>query len=628
MGWSGQCGADAVPPLPSLLAASQCYTSGALPPFGASGPAFDAFWTALNEHWRASPPAEYGTRRWGVPTVCGRRLNLASLYREVCLRGGHEAVGAAKWWKRVGAGLVGVAAAQRATALGTVLKAAYQKYLLTFESACFDPGQHVALIEATRAATAAAGALGRANPGRARARDASAEEGGAPAQRPRPVPAASGRVESLALPPAPGAAGAGAGVLPAAAPAAAEMLASLAPLPGPCLVLDATFEYDCLKRAGLALLGGGASARSWALNAVGLAAAAARPPLDLSAAPPELTAGLLHVLQAGLAAAPCAAPSSSPWWLDAALAPPTAADAAATAACAAANALRNAALTRDASAARLARGDAVAAFAAVLAAAVATRASAAQEAASCLLDVLVAAAGRVDLSGGGGVGEASSDLVPTLLALATPPTVFRLRIQAVRALGYLVASPEAGTAAAVRSRARLAAPLAAALLAAPPAEARLGVKAEADGELGPAEVGAGDAAGPALRAAAAALAAEAAAAAATALASLARLEPDAIVACPSTVRTLVAAACGRLPERGGAGAALGGDLLAFALRAATTAHDSAAGALVGLTGDRGGRDALRPHAGALAARLAALPPGRAKAAAALAAALVAVERTE
>ena len=116
MGWSGQCGADAVPPLPSLIAASQRYTSGALPPFGASGPAFDAFWTALNEHWRASPPAEYGTRRWGVPTVCGRRLNLASLYREVCLRGGHEAVGAAKWWKRVGAGLVGVAAAQRATA--------------------------------------------------------------------------------------------------------------------------------------------------------------------------------------------------------------------------------------------------------------------------------------------------------------------------------------------------------------------------------------------------------------------------------------------------------------------------------------------------------------------------------
>ena len=50
------------------------------------------------------------------------------MYREVCLRGGHAAVGEAKWWKRVGSALAGVEAATRSTALGTVLKYAYEKW--------------------------------------------------------------------------------------------------------------------------------------------------------------------------------------------------------------------------------------------------------------------------------------------------------------------------------------------------------------------------------------------------------------------------------------------------------------------------------------------------------------------
>ena len=110
-------------------------TSGSLPPFGAHGRDFDLFWEALEHHWGvelpaagAPPPVDYGTRKFGVPTVCSDRLNLASLYREVCLRGGHAAVGEAKWWKRVGSALAGVEAATRSTALGTVLKYAYEKW--------------------------------------------------------------------------------------------------------------------------------------------------------------------------------------------------------------------------------------------------------------------------------------------------------------------------------------------------------------------------------------------------------------------------------------------------------------------------------------------------------------------
>ena len=117
-------------------AASNPYiTAGSLPPFGAHGRDFDLFWQALEHHWSvelpaagAPPPADYGTSKFGVPTVCSDRLNLASLYREVCLRGGHAAVGEAKWWKRVGRALAGVEAATRSTALGTVLKYAYEKW--------------------------------------------------------------------------------------------------------------------------------------------------------------------------------------------------------------------------------------------------------------------------------------------------------------------------------------------------------------------------------------------------------------------------------------------------------------------------------------------------------------------
>ena len=37
-------------------------------------------------------------------------------------------MGEAKWWKRVGSALAGVEAATRSTALGTVLKYAYEKW--------------------------------------------------------------------------------------------------------------------------------------------------------------------------------------------------------------------------------------------------------------------------------------------------------------------------------------------------------------------------------------------------------------------------------------------------------------------------------------------------------------------
>ena len=118
-----------------LTAANPYITTGALPPFGAHGRDFDLFWQALDHHWSselptagAPPPVDYKTRKFGVPTVCSDRLNLASLYREVCLRGGHAAVGEAKWWKRVGSALAGVEAATRSTALGTVLKYAYEKW--------------------------------------------------------------------------------------------------------------------------------------------------------------------------------------------------------------------------------------------------------------------------------------------------------------------------------------------------------------------------------------------------------------------------------------------------------------------------------------------------------------------
>ena len=120
---------------PNPSASNPYITSGSLPPFGAHGRDFDLFWEALEHHWGvelpaagAPPPVDYGTRKFGVPTVCSDRLNLASLYREVCLRGGHAAVGEAKWWKRVGSALAGVEAATRSTALGTVLKYAYEKW--------------------------------------------------------------------------------------------------------------------------------------------------------------------------------------------------------------------------------------------------------------------------------------------------------------------------------------------------------------------------------------------------------------------------------------------------------------------------------------------------------------------
>ena len=607
--------------------------------------------------------------------MCGSRLNLATLYREVCLRGGYDAVGEAKWWKRVGAALLGGAAAQRATALGTVLKYAYEKWLKSFAAAHFVPAKHAALIEETRVATASARALGRLNQPVRRRSGAGARtsgDGGTPSRggsRPPSAVGGAGRLASLALPPVTGA-GAGAGgargggLLTGAARAAAEraageMIAALAPRPGPALVLDAGFEARHLGDAGRALLvgapprsvgwGGGRDGTpppdvAWALNSVGVAAAAASPPLDLSTAPPALAAGLLRVI--GWAAAPAAARGAEseppiagrstpvppqPWWSDAVLAGPATATAAVTAAAAAAAALRAAVLTCQGSATRAAAPDALATTSSVLRAALDTRAPGVQETAASLLDMLVVCGGGVDVARGGGDG-----LVAALLDTTAPPTPLRLRVASLRALTRLATAPvPAATQAAVVAVAPALAAAAAAVLATPPADARAALRAETDGELGPPEVAPRDASGAALRAAAATLAAECAVVGAAALQVLAgpSAPPSAraaVAACPPALRALVAVVAARLPElpgRGGSGlvAALGAEGATHASRCASAATEAAAAALAGLAADPTTRATVTPHAGVLASRLAGLAANRTRAAEALAAALVACE---
>jgi len=420
--------------------------------------------------------------------------------------------------------------------------------------------------------------------------------------------------------------------------AALEMITSLsAPRPGPAIAVGGGWERSpALAEAGCALVAlESARAVTWALNALGVVAASARPPLDLEAAPESVCAGLLSVVARGAgrsagggaaegegagdgagrpppapggkrkAAAPPLLPASAepplwvpakrkplccdsvanalakeedagrrpaPWWFAAALAAADEPDDAATAwACAAASVLRNAGLTCAASAARLARADAVAALCGVLEeaadaaagadGAAAGCAPAANEAAADALDILVCAAPSVSVGSApsppppdGGSAPSQTALTPgqasrlaeALLSLlapplcaggarpsALPPPPLRLRTGAARVVAALARGPDAAAAvldagapssathAAVPSSSqRFAAAVAALVASSTPAEARAHVRLDACGACGPSEVSAKDLPATALRAAGAAMHADAVAAGASALAAL------------------------------------------------------------------------------------------------------------
>ena len=542
--------------------------------------------------------------------------------------------------------------------------------------------------------------------------------------------------------------------------AALEMVTSLStPRPGPAIAVGGGWEWSpALGEAGCALVAlESPRAVTWALNALGVVAASARPPLDLEAAPESVCLGLLSLVARGIGSgnggeeedeeeeeeenedgngigngsagpptpgrsnssskkrksafppllypasaeppfwvppkkkpfccdasaveAGCrekdeskkqsSASSQPPWWL----APSSLAAAgdeeetAAAWACAAAAILRNAALTCAASAARLARADAVAVLCGVLeeaAAGVGAGAgaanAAANEAAADALDAFVCAAPSIQVSSDTSSDTSSSltarqasRLAEALLSLLAPrlqlgarsvaPPPLRLRVSAARVVAALARGPEA--AAAVLSgdadssddlNRRFAAAVAALVTSNTPAEARLSLRLDAAGACGPSEVDPKELAAAALKAAGAALHADAVSSGATALAALltrrvtrvaageaatgnhrtttlalgALAAGELVLNSPLILRALAAIACGRLPEvpRTVAGGAPTGELAEATARLAGAAADAGATCMMAAVAGKNSEVVLRalgPFASALAARAVSLP---------------------
>ena len=291
---------------------------------------------------------------------------------------------------------------------------------------------------------------------------------------------------------------------------------------------------------------------------------------------------------------------------------------------------------------------------------------AANEAAADALDILVCAAPSISVAASDSAPPRSAltpaqaaRLAEALLALLAPPPLsakassssssllppLRLRIGAARVVAALARGPGAAAAvldvgvggdpypssAAASSSRRFAAAVAVLVAASGPAEARASLRLDAAGASGPSEVSAKDLPTAALRAAGAALHADAVSSGACALAALltrraefgagdgrTMLAPGALAAAelvlesPVILRSLVACACGRLPElpRTAAGGAPTGELAEVAARSAGAAADAGVTCLMASVAGRPSAAvvaALAPFAGALAARAVSLP---------------------
>ncbi|KAK9818886.1 hypothetical protein WJX74_007768 [Apatococcus lobatus] len=85
---------------------------------------------SLNRHWSSE-----GGRSGKLGVIGGRQPDLAQLYRQVCIHGGHRALTVAKTWKKIGELLK-----MEGNSLGYSLRLCYEKWLLSYEQKYFKPG--------------------------------------------------------------------------------------------------------------------------------------------------------------------------------------------------------------------------------------------------------------------------------------------------------------------------------------------------------------------------------------------------------------------------------------------------------------------------------------------------------